>query len=108
MKQQPFVYVPATITKEKDEIGTPVYSVQFQVQTSNIKEAFDKVGEWTLKRSNLNVKYGHLNPRKTLIESNGSVIVIDAKQCDCGSLQGACVNGVGGCLSDKQTEGESA
>jgi len=105
--QQPFVYVPAAIAKEKDEIGVPIYSVQFQVQTSNIKEALDKVAEWASKRSNLSVEFGHLPPRKKPID-NRSIIVIDAKQCDCGQRQGVCVTGMGGCMTDKQPEGESA
>lgn len=106
--KQPFVYVPATILKLDAEFGTSKHDVQFQVDSSNIGVAFNKINEWILTRKDLNVEFEYMNLINSFIKKDCKVIVIDAKQCDCGQRQGACVTGMGGCMTDKQTEGESA
>ncbi len=99
------LFVPATVVRIDSEFGKAKYDVQFHVKASNLKEALERVGEWAQGRSDLQVDYGTLPPNKKLFKSR-QLYVIDAKQCDCGSRQGVCVNGVGGCMTDKQPEGD--
>jgi CRISPR/Cas system-associated protein Cas5 (RAMP superfamily) len=101
-----YLFVPATVVRIDAEFGKAKYDVQFHVKASNLKEVLERVGEWAQNRNDLEVDYGTLPPNKKLFKSR-QMVVIDAKQCDCGSRQGACVTGMGGCMPDKQPEGES-
>ena len=103
------LFVPATVVKLDAEFGNSSvgFDVQLQVKASNLKEALDAVDEWASTRDDLRVDYGTITPRKKPFEKR-KIYVIDAKQCDCGQRQGACVTGMGGCMSDSQPEGESA
>ena len=103
------LFVPATVVKLDSEFGSSNvgFDVQLQVKVSNLKEALERVSEWASTRDDLRVDYGIITPRKKPFEKR-HLYVIDAKPCDCGQRQGACVNGVGGCMSDKQTESQGA
>ena len=103
------LFVPATVVKLDAEFGNSNvgFDVQLQVKSTNLKEALERVSEWAKTRIDLAVDYGTITPRKKPFEKR-YIYVVDAKQCDCGQRQGACVTGMGGCMSDKQSEGESA